>query len=270
MVGGRMAEDDQGVTFVAAAGVAEGRGELVGRHLATWRAYFSQTHMRVAALQASRTLATDQDSSPTGSTSGIERTACAISAILTAVAAIEAAVSEVYITAVDKKRIGDVLSPSEATLAVLWQVMEKAQTRRKITVALSQVGKTLNDMACWQNTNDLFSLRNVLTHYTLGSVVVESSVPDIPASTPRAIDEIEKTLDSKGITRSTLPDTTHFPFVYLNGSCACWAVESSREFIDNFCRLMEHPSPFSAIEEHAAASGHSSPFIVVSSDRGAQ
>jgi len=263
-----MAEDDQGVTFVAAAGVAEGRGELVGRHLATWRAYFSQTHMKVAALQASRTLATDQDSSPTGSTSGIERTACAISAILTTVAAIEAAVSEVYITAVDKKRIGDVLSPSETNLAVLWQVMEKEPTKEKIVVALRQVGKTLKpDMACWNNTTDLFALRNILTHYTLGSVVLESSEPSIPASIPPTI---EKTLDSKGIARSTLPDTTHFPFVYLNGSCACWAVESSRKFIDNFCRLMEHPSPFSAIEEHAAASGHPSPFMVVSSDCGAQ
>jgi len=259
-----MAEDDQGVTFVAAAGVAEGRGELVGRHLTTWRAYFSRTHLRSAALQASRTLATDQDSSPEGSASGIERTACAISAILTAVAAIEAAVSAVYITAAEKKTIGDVLSPSDAILAVLWQVMKKEPTSEKIGVALRQVGKVKGDMACWKNTFDLFSLRNVLIHYTSGSVIAESSMPDIPASTPTELEEI---LDEKGIARSQLPDMAHFPFVYLNGSCARWAVESSRKFIDDFCLLMDHPSPFSDIEQREAAAGHPSPFIVVPSDR---
>ena len=90
------------------------------RGMATWRAYFSRTHMRVAALQASRALATDQDSSPEGSASGLERTASAISAVFTAVVAIEAAVSEVYVTAVEKKRDGDALPPCEIALSVLW------------------------------------------------------------------------------------------------------------------------------------------------------
>ena len=102
--------------------------------------------------------------------------------------------------------------------------MEKEPTIKKIVVALKQVGKTLKgDMACWrENALYLFSLRNTLTHYTLGSVIAESSVPDIPASTPG---ELEGILDKKGVVRSMVPDTTYFPFVYLNGSCARWAVD---------------------------------------------
>jgi len=225
----------------------------------TRRLYFSQTHMKSAASQARRALAIEQDFPRAGDLSGAEYVGCVMGAILMGVAAIEAAVSEVYITA-SEKGAGQ-RSAVDAALAVLWEVIRRSPTLERAKIALKQAGKTSSDIPCWKNTDDLLKWRNMLTHYTAGSVVVGSTTSDMPVSTST---EIERMLASKKIAQTYWPDSPQFPHTYLSGSCARWAVESSKQFVDDFCRAMGYPSPFVVMEQVAHDQGQPSPFVVVS------
>jgi hypothetical protein len=230
-----------------------------------WRNYFSQTHMRSAAFQARRALAIEQAPFRTEDITLTEYTACVIGAVLAATAAMDAAVSEVFVTAREKNEREQ--SPIDRNLAVLWRVLEGSRMREKVRVALECVGKGLQDMRSWKNTDDLIKLRNLLTHYTGGSVVVESDITGVPVAGPS---ELEKALRSKGIGRTYLDSRPTFPFTYLSGNCAAWAVASSREFIDEFCASMQHESPFDLVENYENQAGRPSPFIVVAPVRAKQ
>ncbi len=223
----------------------------------TRRNYFSQTHMKSAAFQARRAIAIERDFVRAGDLSGAEYTGCVIGAILMGVAAIEAAISEVYITAYEKDAAQR--SVVEAALSVLWEVVRRNPTLDRAKIALKQAGKTSDEILCWKNTDDLLKWRNMLTHYTAGSVVVGSSTPDVPVSSPP---DMERLLASKKIAQTYYPDYPSFPYTYLSGSCARWAVESSKQFIDDFCQAMDQPSPFALIEQFERNAGRPSPFVV--------
>ncbi len=240
-----MAEDEQGVTFVAAAGVAGGRGELVGHGLVTWRASFSRTHLRSAALHARKAATLDPDASDE-SDEGVERVACTTAAIFTAVAAIEAAVSEVYVAAVEQQMLAGASVPQrDQDLAAEWGEIKAKPAMDKAKSALHVVRKDAGDLACWKDITDLFKLRNVVTHYTAGPIVGASSTADvfIHAGDDRLRD-LEKSLSGNTqLRRGVSADKPYFPFPYLNGSCAMWAVGLSRTFIEGFWALMGHPFP---------------------------
>lgn len=221
------------------------------------RNYFSQTHMKSAAFQARRSLAIERDFLREGDLSGAEYTGCVIGAIFMGVAAIEAAISEVYITAYEKDAAQR--SAAEAAVSVLWEVVRRNPTLERAKIALKQVGKTTDAIPCWKNTDDLLKWRNMLTHYTAGSVVMGSSTPDMPIS---SLTDMERMLASKKIGQTYYPDNPWFPYTYFSGSCARWAVESSKQFIDDFCRAMDHLSPFALVEQFEHDEGRSSPFIV--------
>jgi hypothetical protein len=261
-----MPDDDLRVNPIAlgvAVGAAGGQGQV--QLTVTWRAYFSRTHMRSAALQARRAIALDQNASPLTSDEGIEHVACAISAMLTSVAAIEAAISEVYVAAVEQKERGGA-SDVQRALAGEWEGVKGKPTHEGAKIALDTVGQNSNAVARWDDIADLLKLRNILTHYTAGPLVDESSVPGVfvHQGDKHLTDDLLRRLDTKqGRRRSTVTDAPYFPLPYLNGSYATWAVEASREFVDSFCRLMNHPSPFTDIEQQALSKGRPSPFAVV-------
>ncbi len=250
-------EGAQAITATATVGI-----HATASFVHTRRLYFSQTHMKSAAFQARRALTSEQDPFHAKDITLTEYTACVIGAVLAATAAIDAAVSEVFVTAREKDERER--SPIDRDLAVLWRVLEGSRMREKVRVALECVGKGLKDMRSWKNTDDLIKLRNLLTHYTGGSVVVESDIAGVPVAGPS---ELEKALRSKGIRRTYLDGRPTFPFTYLSGSCAAWAVASSREFIDEFCVSMRHESPFELVENYENQAGRPSPFIVVSPSR---
>ncbi len=242
-----MVEDGQGVVPVVGAAAFDVNLKLDVRGLVTWRASFSRTHLRSAALLASRAAVLDPDASPVASDMGIERVACTTAAILTAVAAIEAAVSEVYVVAVEQQELAAAsASPREKALAAQWETVEgKPTLDGKAKLALRVVGKGTSDLVCWEDITDLFKLRNILTHYTAGPIVGTSSTPDVFIHEGnKRLRDVEKSLSNNTkLKRGMSVDTPYFPFPYLNGSCATWAVELSCKFIDDFCALMGHPSP---------------------------
>jgi len=283
------------------------RSTITVRH-GPWgmRPQFARTHMESAAALTRRVSAIGEDLSipaePTSvDTYGVhyardvesddryrEHTACVIGAVLASVAAIDAAVCEVFVDAYagwtdmqEKERQaqqrGDIFSawlpPLVPDLARKWadERFRKAPLMERATEAARVAGKDLGSVPSWGGVDDVVQFRHLLTHYTGGVVwayldTPERSVPD-PDPVQKMLERRKSVLENKGVTRTPLGYGLIFPYSHLGYSCAVWAVKTSRQAIDDFYRSMDKRSPLADAEEDDTRMGRPSRFALKPSTR---
>jgi len=241
---------------------------------------FSHLHLKLAAFQTRRALAIERElimlpesvlrdlhAAATEDHRFVEHQACVVGAIFAAAAAMDAGVSEVYVDAWEKvaqnsqvflnAQLQEIARRTafEDYLAVAWDFVRNKSMRERARTALDRMGTNLGTLSSWKDVDLFLDLRNLLTHYTLGSIIVESTVPKYPVSGPTPL---EAKLQAKNLGLNPLaPDSAHFPVTYLSYGCAAWAVTTSRAFIEEFWRVVEPAR--SALYRYQ---GQSSPFAI--------
>jgi len=285
-------------------------GQLTGQ-----RAEFAEAHLHSAALLARRVgalehelLATTAALSPLQAQDVHHRArvredderytahlAYVIGAILTAVAAMEAAVNNPFVhayeafmmhhVAEDKAReqgllFAGSLTPLQAELARLWigQPTPASPPRRRDSVgwaplderaraALTAAHKTLTDIACWNDVTEVLDLRHLLSHFYAGTTWVPGhEFPDATDPAAAQVRRLQKSLAQKkksrgrrAIVPSLLWWGYPFPYPHLTHQCAAWAVTTARRFIVEFSQVMDLlPSPLGAGDGNDAGRGRPS------------
>jgi len=268
-----------------------------------WGVYpqFARTHMESAAALTRRASAIEQDLSIPATPSpaeayGIRRardiegderyqehTACIIGAVLAAVAAIDAAVCEVFVDAYagwmdiqEKERkacqSGNIFSawlpPLVPELARKWadERFRKAPLMERATEAVRIAGTDLGSVPSWGAVDDVVQFRHVLTHYTGGVVWAYLDTPGRPVPDPdpvqKMLEKRKKVLGNKGVRPTPLGHGLIFPYSHLGYPCAVWAVKTSRVAIDDFYRIMDKRSPLADAEEDDTGMGRPSRFAL--------
>jgi hypothetical protein len=197
-------------------------------------------------------------------------TACVIGAVFAAVAAVDAAVCEVFVDAYsgwadaqEKERLaqerGDIIStwlpPLVPGLAQRWadDRFRRAPLVERATAAVSVAGRDLGRVPSWSRVDDVVQFRHLLTHYTGGVVWTHRDEPGYPVPDPdpvqKMLEKRKAVLGNKGVTPTPLGYGRVFPYSHLGYSCAVWAVKTSRLAIDEFYRLMDKPSPLIQAED---------------------
>jgi len=240
------------------------------------RPRFAETHLESAAFEARRAHALEQKlpAGPKyeeqyypdlrGDDGYIEHRACVTGVLFCAVAAIEGALSALYVDAVAKSPSSR--TPIEHDLALEWDGVCGKPIPVKVTAALRAVHARPKHLASWPNTENLLRLRNLLTHFTGGSAGVraEPDTPQIghnqPFPAPANPANLERILHGTGFALNPLEAERVFPFAYLGYGCAAWAVESSRTFIDELHDCLGMRSSFADTEEYARLRNLPSPF----------
>lgn len=244
------------------------------------RPRFAETHLESAAFEARRAYALEQKlpAGPKyeeqyypdlqGDDGYIEHRACVTGALFCAVAAIEGALSALYVDAVAKNPSSR--TPVERDLAAEWDGVCGKPIPVKVTAALRAVNARPKHLTSWPNTENLLRLRNLLTHFTGGSTGVHADLaaaedgsvqpnPAAPAESPH-LTNLEGLLHGTGFALNPLDADRVFPFAYLGYGCAAWAVESSRAFIDELYDRLGERSPFADTEAYARRRNLPSPF----------
>lgn len=217
-----------------------------------------------------------------------EHTACVIGAVLASVAAIDAAVCEVFVDAYagwmdtqEKERAaqqrGDIFSawlpPLVPDLARKWadDRFRKAPLMERATAAASVAGKDLGSVPSWGRVDDVVQFRHLLTHYTGGVVWAYLDTPERPVPDPDPVQKMlerrKSVLGNKGVTRTPLGLGLVFPYSHLSYICAVWSVKTSRQAIDDFYHIMGKRSPLTDAEEEDMRMGRPSRFALKSSTR---
>lgn len=245
------------------------------------RPRFAETHLESAAFEARRAYALEQKLPPgpkyeeqyypdlRGDDGYIEHRACVTGALFCAVAAIEGALSALYVDAVAKSPSSR--TPVERDLAAEWDGVCGKPIPVKVTAALRAVNARPKHLASWPNTENLLRLRNLLTHFTGGSAGVRAEPDTSPAGLVQPIPapaesanptSLESILHGTGFALNPLEAARVFPFAYLGYGCAAWAVKSSQGFIDELYSRLGERSPFADTEEYAQRRNLPSPFTL--------
>jgi len=307
-----MTRVDESFLLVGSASVVEDMGPdtrpSVTVRSGSWgvRPQFARTHMESAAALTRRVYAIEQDLGISATPSPVEaygigyardtegderyreHTACVISAVLTSVAAIDAAVCEVFIDAYsgwtdmqEKERQaqqrGDIFSawlpPLVPDLARQWadERFRKTPLMERATAAARVAGHDLGGVPSWGRVDDVVQFRHLLTHYTGGVVWAYLDTPERPVPDP---DPVQKMLEGRkfvlgndGVTPTPLGYGRVFPYSHLGYPCAVWAVKTSRLAIDDFYRIMDKRSPLADAEEDDTRMGRPSRFALKPSAR---
>lgn len=198
------------------------------------RTDFTYHFLRGAFLLARRSSTIEETSlsEPIGSDVTAEHTACVVGAILQAVAAMEADISEVTAYGPTHHLGSNQMDQkSKALLSPIADVIDRQPILRRFTIVLHLLGKhPINAGSTeWQNVDLLIRLRNEIVHY--------KSLWNDEMSRKKFI----KQLQSLKHNRPPFVDplTTYFPHHCLNADCAAWAANSALRFLDLFYSHLE-------------------------------
>lgn len=161
----------------------------------------------------------------------------AAAAVVMASAAVEAAVNEVYLAAVDRNYTGFPLLSSEQVdlLAEVWDIVESSRAKplKKHAVALAAVGRPAIPMGeePGQSAAALFELRNLLVHFT----------PEWDDGLNRHA-KLEQRLAGKfepnQLSASARGRMLWFPGRCLGAGCAFWACRTAYSYHQTFAELL--------------------------------
>lgn len=274
-----------------------------------WGIYpqFARTHMESAATLTRRASAIEQDLGIPTTPSPVEaydiryardnegderyreHRACVIGAVLTSVAAIDAAVCEVFVDAYagwmdtqDKERkahqSGNIFSawlpPLVPELACKWadERFRKVPLMERATEAARIAGTDLGSVPSWGAVDDVVQFRHVLTHYTGGVVWAYLDTPGRPVPDPdpvqKMLEKRKKVLGNKGVRPTPLGHGLIFPYSHLGYPCAVWAVKTSQLAIGEFYHIMGKRSPLDDAEEDDVRMGRPPRFALTPATAG--
>lgn len=286
-------------------------------HLTGSRAEFTEAHLISAALLARRAgvlehelLATTAQLSDQQAQEAHHRArvredderynahlACVMGAILTSVAAMEAAVNNHFVHAYEAFLLHHVaedkaheqglifagsLTPLQAELARLWsgQPTPTSPTSRRDSVgwaplderarvALAAAHTSFAAIACWHDVTEVLDFRHLLSHfYASTSWVPGHELPEATDPSAAQVRRLQKSLAQKKKSRrrraiepSLLWWGYPFPYPHLTHQCAAWVVTSAKRFIDEFSQAMDLlPSPLRTTEDADLRRGQPSRF----------
>ncbi len=159
-------------------------------------------------------------------------------AVLSAVAALEASINELYLEANDQNKmaLAGLSDPIIANLATEWSNVEPYELLDKYQAALKTAGNPEFDRGSlpFQDVDSLVYLRNALVHYK-----------------PEWDNEAKVHAKLRSRLHSRFPlnpfaasSSLWFPHQCLGAGCARWAVESIEQFMADFCLRMGIPRRF--------------------------
>lgn len=199
---------------------------------------FSLQHLRAAAYFSdnAEALEAEAQASPDRSKLLNPHRAYVTGAIISAVAALEASINELFLEACDRNpHTLTGLSPAVVDrLADEWQELERTPILTKYQIALQVAGKSCFDKGAqpFQDTASLMELRHALVHYK-----------------PEWDDEredhenLEVRLSGRFDLNSLAGDSSlWFPHRCLGAGCARWSEETARLFLREFCLRLGIPS----------------------------
>jgi len=187
---------------------------------------------------------------------GLRHEVFILNSVLSSVAFLESAISELYADAADEAYIfAD--EKHEALLRLIGEKWNNTKnfdrapvlTRyQKILVIAGQPVFDEGDSA-FANVRDLIEIRNHLMHYKREWVVVRDGRA-LEKSEETTTDKFEKVLRKKFATNPlAVKHVPFFPDKCLGHGCAEWAIINSIIFVDEFFRRLGLPVPYEGIRE---------------------
>ncbi len=168
-----------------------------------------------------------------------EATKLALGAVVLAVAAMEASINEIYLTAVDDALDEFARAPSRHAhaLSERWKKVEQKPILEKHQIALEACGKHPFDEGSepYQSARDLVQLRDALVHY--------KSEWDSDAGKHRRLEErLQNRFAESQLWAALRGKRAWFPYRCLGAGCANWACSVVRTLHIQFCaRLGTEP-----------------------------
>jgi hypothetical protein len=156
----------------------------------------------------------------------------AVSAVMLAVAGLEATANEIHLDALDRNRkaLGKAAEAAQS-IEELWDTIEQRPVLRKFNwfLTLAGVVPMKKDTQPYMAAADLVELRNALVHYR----------PEWSHSMKRS-PKLEARLRGKfPLNRLSMPDQFFIPYRCLGYGCAKWAVETARALLREFYSRLE-------------------------------
>lgn len=200
---------------------------------------FSRQHLKAATYFANRA---DEIESATVASSDDERLAqhraYVTEAVISAVAALESSINELYLEAQDQNphTLKGLDSKTVSLLAEFGSEIERNPILHKYQIALLIIGAGKFDKGSppYQETHSLIKLRDALVHYR----PEWDDELDIHES-------IQKRLQGRfPENRLAQPGNLWFPHKCLGSGCAQWALNTATVFMREFCRRAQIPERF--------------------------
>jgi len=197
-----------------------------------WRTYFSSYYLW-AATKFTKVSGEIEDSLVGKSSFNVEHRAYVTAAILCAVAFLEAAINEVFQDAFDEHTsyVASLGSETRALMKDYWEITEEYKKstinilgKYQLALSLARVAKFAEGKYPYQEVLLLVKLRNELVHYKPKSLGGDS------------IHSLQKNLQGKFSENRLMAGSGNpfFPDKCLGTGCAQWALDSSRNFADEF------------------------------------
>jgi hypothetical protein len=198
---------------------------LSRQHL-TSATYFSQ---QSATLERSA-VASDEDQA--------RHRSYVIGAVISAVAALEASINELYMEAQDQNRnpLPSLTPQAMALLSEFWGELERKPILHKYQIALLVAGVQQFDKGQppYRDADNLIKLRDSLIHY-------KPHWDDEPGQHRNLQERLGTKFPLNALAAS---GSVWFPHQCLGAGCAQWAIETSRAFMEQFCVRLNIPDRF--------------------------
>jgi hypothetical protein len=215
------------------------KGSAAGRSGATARLTrkhsLSRQHFWAADYFAKRAAEIEAKTKPLSDEIRSQHRAYVTGAIISAVAALESSINELYLEAQDHTLKG-LDSGKVALLEQFWPEIEQYPILHKYQTALLIVGASKLDkgQSPYQDAESLRKLRNALIHYK-----------------PEWDNELDIHKDLEARLRSKFdecsfaqPSSLWFPHKCLGSGCARWSVDTISVFMREFCQRAQIPERF--------------------------
>jgi hypothetical protein len=165
----------------------------------------------------------------------------ATAAILLAVAALEASINEFYLEAEDHAHVGMGSIPAEKcrVLADAWEEIDEFSILKKYELAVTLCGKPrlVRSTEPFQSAGALIELRNALVHYKPEWNHALDRHSKLEERLKGRFQDCALALKAKG-------KMLWFPHQCLGAGCAVWAVDSVRNFANDFATVIGVPPRF--------------------------
>ena len=211
------------------------------------RQYFSLNHLAAASVMARQCNEIEAVAPNAGNwpTSNQTNQACAIGALISSVAFLEATINEVFSDCAEQTSAHGQAFPNAALLSSLWSqgVPRTASysVLEKYKIALTLAGKheIPSNANPSQNVDALVYTRNSLTHFE------PEFVRSTDATEKAKLQTVHARLKGKfELNRLAPKNSIFFPDRALGAGCATWAVGTALAFTDCFFRLAGVPATY--------------------------
>jgi hypothetical protein len=201
------------------------------------RSHFATHHIAAAGLLAEKSGDIEAHSGTVSEYRLGEHRAYVVSAIFSSVAALEANINELFLSAVDNlsAAYSDADPMVRELFAEYWPIVERNETLSKYQTALILARRMKFDRGIppYQPTDHLIKLRNALVHYKpeWDTALVEHK---------KLEDRLHTCFPHNPFADA---NDAFFPKRCLGSGCAKWAVRTSIEFVGEFYSRMGIPHP---------------------------